>query len=131
MNPTIFKENRIRILVFSPLKRLIGIFHSCNAAASALGVSTLCIHDACAGELISCKKLYFRQLYEDKIEIDMLEDLGDLRLEDYDKLMGLERQYYPNKKMSRSSLRLKYNTQNKTNESKTIVKKRSTSTKSN
>ncbi len=51
--------------------------------------------------------MYFRHLYEDKIEIDTLEDLGTLRLEDYDKLMGLKRKYYPNKEMSRTGMKYK------------------------
>ena len=93
--------------MFNPLKRLIAIFQSSTAAATAFGVSTVTIHDACTGRSISCCNLYFRHLYEDRIELDMLEDLGTLRLEDYDRLMGLERKYYQTREMSRIGMKYK------------------------
>lgn len=102
-------KNRKRILVFNPLKRFVGIFQSSTAAASAFNTSTVSIHDACTGRNISSCNLYFRHLYEDKIEIDMLEDLGTLRLEEYDKLVGIKRKYYPTKEMSRSGMEYKHN----------------------
>lgn len=100
-------ENRKRVLVFNPLKRLVAIFQSSTAAASAFNTSIVSIHDACTGKNISSCNLYFRHLYEDKVEIDTLEDLGTLRLEDYDKLMGLKRKYYPTKEMSRTGMKYK------------------------
>lgn len=100
-------KSRKRVLVFSPLKRLIAIFQSSTAAATAFGTSTVNIHDACTGKNISSCGLYFRHLYEDKIEIDTLEDLGTLHLVDYDKLMGLERKYYTTKEMSRTGMKYK------------------------
>lgn len=102
-------ESRKRVLVFNPRKRLIAIFQSTTAAASAFNASAVSIHDACSGKNISCCNLYFRHLCEDKIEIDMLEDLGSLKLEDYDKLLGLERKYYPTKEMSRAGMKYKPN----------------------
>jgi hypothetical protein len=98
---------RKRVLVFNPLKRLVAVFQSVTAAATAFGTSAPSIHDACTGKNISCCELYFRQLDEDKIEIDMLEDLGTLRLEEYDKLVGIKRKYYPNKYMSRVGMEYK------------------------
>lgn len=100
-------KSRKRVLVFNPLKRLIAIFQSCNAAAIAFDTSVVNIHDACSGKNISACNLYFRHLYEDKIELDMLEDLGTLQLKDYDKLIGLKRKYYPNKNMSRAGMSYK------------------------
>jgi hypothetical protein len=100
-------KNRKRVLVFNPLKRLIAIFQSVNAAASAFGVAAVTVHNACVGQKISCHGLYFRHFYEDKLEIDLQEDLGTLRLEDYDKLMGLERKYFPTKAMSRIGMKNK------------------------
>lgn len=87
-----------RVLVFNPLKRLIAIFDSCNSAASTLGASAVSVYYACIGKNIACRNLYFRYLYEDKIELELLADLGELQLEDYDKLVGLERKYYATKK---------------------------------
>lgn len=100
------RTNR-KVLVFNPLKRLIGIFQSVTAAATAFGTSIPSVHDACTGKNISCCDLYFRQLDDEKVEIDMLEDLGTLRLEEYDKLVGIKRKYYPNKYMSRVGMEYK------------------------
>lgn len=97
-------ENPKRVLVFNPLKKLIAIVQSCNALALTLGIAPVNVHDACVGKNISCHNLYLRYLDESKIEIDMLEDLGTLRLEDYDKFMGFQRKYYPNKYMSRTGM---------------------------
>lgn len=108
MAANILNESRKRVLVFNPLKRLVAIFQSCTAAASAFGTSTVNIHDACTGKNISACNLYFRHLYDDQIELDIPEDLGTLRLEDYDNLLGLQRKYYPTKDMSRTGM--KYNT---------------------
>ena len=107
MATNLLNESRRRVLVFNPLKRLVAIFQSCTAAATAFGTSTVNIHDACTGKNISSCNLYFRHLYEDKIESDMLNDLGSLRLEDYDKLMKLQRKYYPTKEMSRVGMKYK------------------------
>lgn len=100
-------ESHKRVLVFNPLKRLIAIFQSCTAVGAALHTSAVNVHNACTGKSISCCNLYVRYLYESEIEIDMTEDLGTLRLEDYDKLMGLERKYYRTKEMSRIGMKYK------------------------
>ena len=107
MTTNALSENRKRVLVFNPLKRFIAIFQSATAAARAFNTSTVNIHDACIGKNISSCNLYFRHFYDDKVELNMLEDLGTLRLEEYDKLVGLERKYYPTKEMSR--IGMKYN----------------------
>lgn len=109
MAANVQNETRKRVLVFNPLKRLVAIFQSCTAAASAFGTSTVNIHDACAGKNISACNLYFRHFYDDQIELDILEDLGTLRLEDYDNLLGLKRKYYPTKDMSRTGMKYKKN----------------------
>lgn len=101
------KTNYYRVLVFSPLKRLIGIFQSVTAAANAFNTSATNIHYACNGKSISCCNLYFRHFYEDKIDIDVFEDLGKLKLEEYDRLAGLTRKYYDNKDMTRKGMKHK------------------------
>lgn len=94
-----------RILVFTPLKRLIAIFHSVNAAAKAVGANPQSVHYVCTGTCISTKGYYFRTL-QDNIEVT-LDDLGTLRLEEYDALCGVERKIYRTKKMNRTGM--KYN----------------------
>lgn len=98
-----------RILVFNPLKRLIAIFQSTVSAGKALGIKSQSIHYVCIGKNISCQGLYFRHL-SDEIEVT-LDDLGTLKLEEYDKLCGVERKIYKTKNMTRVGM--KYNKQPK------------------
>lgn len=98
-----------RILVFNPLKRLIGIFQSSTAAAKAFNTRSQSIHYACTGRCISCQNMYFRHL-QDNIEVTF-DDLGVLRLEEYDDLCGVDRKVYRTKKMDRTGM--KYNKQPK------------------
>lgn len=102
------KQGRLdakRILAFNSCKRLVGIFQSALAAAKALGTHTQSIHYACTGKCIAVGKLYLRHLSED-IEITF-EDLGQLRLEEYDSLCGVERKLYPTNKMTRKGMKYK------------------------
>jgi hypothetical protein len=98
-----------QILVFNSYKKLIGVFHSTLAAAKACSIHTQSIHYACTGKCIAVGKLYFRHL-SDEIEITF-EDLGKLKLGEYDELCGVERKVYPNSKMERKGM--KYNKKNK------------------
>lgn len=107
MKTNLTRDGRKRVLVFDQLKRLVAVFHSCTAAAKAFQASTVSIHNACIGKSISCHQFYFRHLYDDKIEIDAMEDLGELRLEDYDELVGLKRVYYKTRAMSRIGMKYK------------------------
>ncbi len=85
------------ILVFNPLKRLVGIFASMSGAAKALNTSTTNIKFACDGTCISGCNLYFRQL-DPRIEIT-LDDLANLKLQEYDEMCGVTRRYYLTKNM--------------------------------
>lgn len=103
------------ILVFNPLKRLVGYFHSLTAAASTLGVTNSSIHQACTGSCISCCGLYVRFL-DSGIEIED-GDYGSLRLEDYDQMCGVKRSYYPTANMSRKGM--EYNKKKTSHENQT------------
>ena len=108
------------VLVFSPLKRFIGYFHSLTAAAAAFKMSRSSIHQACVGPSISCCGLYFRFLAND-IEIEN-GDYGTLRLEEYDSMCGVTRAYYPTASMSRKGNINKLLKNNK-NENQTFIAK--------
>ena len=99
-----------RILVFNPRKNLVAIFHSGFAAAKAFNVHLQSIHYACSGHMISCNNLYFRYT-ADGIEVTE-DDLGVLKLKEYDELCGKshEYKYYSNTKMTRKGM--KYSTVN-------------------
>lgn len=96
----------VRILVFNPLKKLIAIFQSSNAAASALNIKVQSIHYACTGKTITCGDYYVRHL-SDEIEVT-IDDLGVLTVQEYDQLCGVERKVYPTKNKTRKGMR--YNT---------------------
>lgn len=98
-----------RVLVFNPNKKLIGIFISGFAAARAFGMHTQSLNFACTGRMISACNNYFR--YEDENVVIDESDLGTLKLQEYDKLCGVERKYYNNYSMSRKGM--KYNTEAK------------------
>lgn len=93
------------ILVFNPVKRFIGYFHSLTAAAIALKASRSSIYQACTGACISACGLYFRFLDKD-IEIED-SDYGTLKLEEYDSMCGVTRTYYPTSSMSRKGMKYK------------------------
>lgn len=93
------------ILFFNPLKRLIAMFNSLSGTASAFGITPQSVHYVCSGKCITCNGLYFRQL-KDGVTITF-EDLGKLKLQDYDKLCGIERKYYKTGKITRKGM--KYN----------------------
>ena len=97
--------NPKKVLAFNSCKRLIGIFQSSLAAAKALGTHTQSVHYACTGKCIALGKLYLRHL-ADNIEVTF-DDLGQLRLQEYDALCGVDRKVYPTNKMQRKGM--KYN----------------------
>lgn len=97
------KTEAKRVLLFNSCKRLVAIFQSALAAAKVLDVHTQSVHYACTGICISAKRYYLRHLSDD-IEVT-IDDLGKLRLEEYDKLCGVERVYYPTNKMQRKGMK--------------------------
>lgn len=104
-----------RVLCFNSMKKLIGVFQSVNAAAKAFGINVQPIHYACTGQCISTQGYYFRHLSDD-VEVS-LDDLGTLRVDEYDELCGIKRKIYKNKSMSRAGMKYRrhYVTSNKQN----------------
>lgn len=80
-----------KVLVFDPKFNLIAITKNINTAAKLTGSYTVSVWLNAKGELISTNNLYFRVIPEN-IEVD-LSDLNSLKLQDFDKLCGLERTY--------------------------------------
>ncbi len=89
----------------------MAIFHSTLATAKAFNTHSQSIHYACTGRCISCQGMYFRHLQDD-IEVTF-DDLGALRLEEYDQLCGVERKIYETKNMSRTGMKYKTNIKKK------------------
>ena len=72
-----------RIAIFGKDKRLCGLSHSMTYTAKMLEVKTPAVHFACKGAVVACQGFYFREVINAEIGID---DLGKLRLEDFDKV---------------------------------------------
>lgn len=109
-----FSKTGSVILVFNPVKRLIGYFHSLTATATAFKTTKSAIYQACVGPCISSCGLYFRVLAND-IEIEA-SDYGTLKLEEYDKMCGVTRVYYPTANMSRKGMKYKKKSKKSKNE---------------
>lgn len=106
---TITKTNTARrILVFDSSKKLSFIAQSQIKLAKLLGVKTPTVKAACDGTAIQTCGYYLRW-WDPEIEIDVIKELGELTLKEYDGLLGVERKVYKDRKMTRKSLKLKYN----------------------
>lgn len=73
-----------------------------------MGVAPTTIKGACDGDTISTCGYYLRW-WDPSIEIDVPGELGELNLQEYDNLLGVKRMVYKTHKMTRKSLKLKYN----------------------
>ncbi len=103
------QERPNKILVFNPLKKLVGIYHSTYATAKSFNTRLQSIKYACDGTCVSCQGHYFRVM-DETIGVT-LESLGVLTLQEYDRLCGVERKVYRTGKMERKGMR--YNKQSK------------------
>lgn len=109
MMPTTKKSNAARrILGFDSFKKLTFVVQSQVKLAKMLGVATPTIRGVCNGNAISTCGYYLRW-WDQSIEIDVSTELGVLTLQEYDKLLGVKRTVYNDSKMTRKSLRMKYN----------------------
>lgn len=110
MKKTLNNKTSRPVLVFNPVKRFIGYFHSLTAVATAFKTTNSSIYQACVGICISSCGLYFRFL-DKNIEIED-SDYGTLKLEEYDEMCGVTRTYYPTANMSRKGMKYKQSTKN-------------------
>lgn len=92
-----------RVLAFNKYKRLIAICASTNAAAALIQASPSSVFEACVGTTIQTHQTYLRFLPDD-IEVT-LEDLGVLKLQDFDQLAGNVRKVYKTGKMSHKGIK--------------------------
>ncbi len=86
-----------RVAVFSPGKKLVGVFSSKTLLAKFMDVSTPSVTYACNGTTVACKGFYLRSL--DKTDIELPDDFGTLTLERFDELNGEKRLTYPDRGM--------------------------------
>lgn len=81
------------VIAFNSLKKYVGVFKSVTATAKFLGVTNAAVTMACNGHGKSCRGYYLR--YYDNAALPD----GKLTLQQYDKICGVVRSYYPNKKI--------------------------------
>lgn len=86
-----FKASKT-VLIFNGAQVLVGIMRSLNTATEYSGGNLQSLSYACSGRYISTGGYYYRFISED-VEIT-LEDIGTLRLKDYDRLCGDDSRNY-------------------------------------
>lgn len=77
-----------KVLAFNSEQKLFAIFVSAYIASRSLNVRKQFLVKVCEGKQITTNKLYFRYLKDD-IEITS-DDIGHLKLQEYDKLCNKE-----------------------------------------
>lgn len=89
-----------KVLVFNGAKVLIAVCRSLHSASLLSGGNTQAISFACTGKYISTGGFYYRHIHPD-IEIE-LDDLDNLKLQDYDRMCNYtDRKYYTIKQMAK------------------------------
>jgi len=86
-----------KIAAFDGNLKLVAIFNSISTAAEILNVTPQVLRRACKGEVVAVRKLYVRSI-PDEIIIDF-DDIGVLRLIDFDEVLGNDYPIYLTSKM--------------------------------
>jgi hypothetical protein len=86
------------VLIFNMSRQLlIAVVRSVNSAAKLTGGNLQAISFACTGKYVASGGYYFRHAHPD-VEINM-NSLNALKLKEYDRMCGEERQYCTKKKV--------------------------------
>jgi len=88
-----------QVLIFNNAKTLIAVVRSLHSASELTFCNLQAISFCCTGKYIMTGGYYFRHV-NPNILID-LEDLDNLKLEEYDSMCGEKRKYYSIKQLSR------------------------------
>lgn len=97
---SIFQEHK-NVLVFNSHRVLVAMHKSLNAASQMMNIPAQSISLCCLGQHISCYGFYFRHYEHTQVEITPHEDLGTLRVEEYDKMCNLIMRYHHPREMNR------------------------------
>jgi hypothetical protein len=98
MRKSKFKEPK-NVLVFNGARVLIAVVRSLHSASLLSGGNLQAISFCCTGKYISTGGFYFRHIHGE-IEIEM-SDLDTLKLEEYDRMCGVERRYHSVREMAK------------------------------
>lgn len=89
-----------QVLIFNGQRVLVAIARSALAASQLTGCKVQSVVRTCQGSYVSSGGWYFRYVPDD---IDVtLEDLNTLKLQEYDELCEVEREYHSPQQMSRN-----------------------------
>lgn len=105
-----FSQKKI-VLVFNRSYNLVSISRSVHSIAALSKSNLQSVSFACTGRYISTNGYYFRHL-DPNVEID-LTDLCGLKLQEYDRLCGVERRYHSSQELARRREMLENNKQEK------------------
>lgn len=97
---TVIHDNFRTVLVFNTSQKLIAICKSLRAAAELINGSVQAVRFAAIGQTMTSGGFYFRTMNK-KVVVD-LNDLGRLKLSDYDNACGEERKYHKRRTKIRS-----------------------------
>jgi len=88
-----------QVLIFNASRKLIALVRSLHSAAELAGSSPMSVSYCCTGKSIASNGYYFRYI-DPEVEISTNEDLGTLKVEEYDNLCGIERGYHTKEYMN-------------------------------
>ncbi len=97
---SIFQEHK-NVLVFNNHRVLVAMHKSLNTASQAMKIPAQSISLCCLGHHISCFGYYFRHYEHKEVEITPHEDLGILRVEEYDRMCNQVRRYHDPRELNR------------------------------
>ena len=97
---SIFQEPKI-VLVFNSQRVLISMHKSLNLASQTMNIPAQSISLCCLGHHISCYGYYFRHYEPQMVEVVPHVDMGNLRLEQFDRMSNLVRRYHDPKEITR------------------------------
>lgn len=100
---SIFQQPKI-VLVFNHQRILVSMHKSLNLASMTMNIPAQSISLCCLGNHISCYGYYFRHYEPNVVEIVPHLDMGDLRLEDFDRMSKQVRRYHNSKELTRRAL---------------------------
>ena len=99
------------ILVFNAKKTLVAIAGSMYEASKLTGIGAGNISRVCSGALMSSGQMYFRTI-DPTIEIE-LNDINQLKVDEYDQMCGIERRTYDTQNMNRKKWTYSKNSKSK------------------
>ena len=120
MRKSNFKAPTI-VLIFNSARVLVAIMRSVHCVAELTHNNLQSISHCCTGRYTHSRGYYFRHLHPDVL-ID-LDDLDNLRLEEYDKLCGTKQKYLPLRVMAHHRQRAENNYKMKVSTDKETISK--------